>query len=92
MTRRLDRATCEEAFRRLDDYLDRQLTADEARLIEEHLRECAACSREFVFEASVIRAVRSKLRRLEAPPALLDQIVQQISEATHERGDPDQGG
>ena len=90
MTRRLDRTTCEEAFRRLDDYLDRQLSADETRLIEEHLHECAACSREFVFEASVIQAVRRKLSRLDAPPALLDRITQQISRTAQEGEDADQ--
>ena len=84
MNRRLDRTTCEETFRRLDDYVDRQLSPDEMRLIEAHLQECAACSREFVFEASVIREVRHKLRRLDAPAALLDRISEQISHAAEE--------
>ncbi len=86
MTRRLDRATCEEAFRRLDDYLDRQLSAEETRLIEEHLDVCAACSREFAFEASVIHAVRRKLRRVVAPPELLDRIAQEIARASENGG------
>jgi anti-sigma factor (TIGR02949 family) len=90
MKRRLDRTTCEEAFRRLDDYLDRQLSPEETRLIEEHLHHCAACSREFVFEASVIHAVRRKLRRLAAPPDLLERITQDIARAapTGEDQDP----
>ena len=33
----LDRMSCEEAFRRLDDYLDRELSPDEMRQVEEHL-------------------------------------------------------
>ena len=78
MTRRLDRATCEETFRRLDDYLDRRLSPEETRLIEEHLQVCDACNREFVFEASVIEGVREKLRRLAAPADLLDQISARI--------------
>src|SRR5262249_32250777 len=84
MNRRLDRTTCEETFRRLDDYLDRNLAADEARLIEEHLQQCEACSREFVFEASVIKAVRGKLRRLDVPWSLLDRISQALSRAAQE--------
>jgi anti-sigma factor (TIGR02949 family) len=75
---RLDRTTCEETFRRLDDYLDRQLAPEETRLIEEHLHTCDACSREFVFEASVIEAVRQKLRRVAAPPDLIARISAQI--------------
>jgi anti-sigma factor (TIGR02949 family) len=89
MNRRLDRSTCEEAFRRLDDYLDRQLSTEETRLIEEHLHECAACSREFVFEASVIHAVRRKLRRLAAPPDLLERITHEISRNAQEGEDRD---
>jgi anti-sigma factor (TIGR02949 family) len=77
-TRRLDRTTCEETFRRLDDYLDRRLSPEETRLIEEHLHLCEACSREFVFEASVIDAVREKLRRVAAPPDLIARISAQI--------------
>jgi len=89
MKRRLDRTTCEEAFRRLDDYVDRQLSTEETRLIEEHLHQCAACSREFVFEASVIRAVRRKLRRLAAPPDLLERITQDIARAAPRGDDQD---
>lgn len=78
MTRRLDRTTCEETFRRLDDYLDRRLSPEETRLIEEHLHLCEACSREFVFEASVIEGVREKLTRLTAPADLVARISAQI--------------
>lgn len=78
MSRRLDRTTCEETFRRLDDYLDRRLSPEETRLIEEHLHLCEACSREFVFEASVIEGVREKLSRLTAPPDLVARISAQI--------------
>jgi anti-sigma factor (TIGR02949 family) len=82
MNRRLDRTTCEETFRRLDDYLDRRLSPDETRLIEEHLHVCEACTREFVFEASVIEGVREKLRRVAAPPDLLARISEQIARET----------
>lgn len=71
----LDRFTCEEAFRRLDDFLDRRLTAEETRLVEEHLQTCEACTREFAFEASVLTGVRRKLRHLEAPADLLRRVL-----------------
>jgi predicted anti-sigma-YlaC factor YlaD len=54
----MNRVTCEEAFRQLDDYLDRELGAVETRLIEEHLSICGACLREFTFERSVVDGVR----------------------------------
>jgi anti-sigma factor (TIGR02949 family) len=74
----LNRHTCEEAFRRLDDFLDRRLTPEETRLVEEHLQTCAACTREFTFEASVLAGVRRKLRHLEAPADLLRRVLSQL--------------
>jgi anti-sigma factor (TIGR02949 family) len=71
----LDRYTCEEAFRRLDDYLDRELSAEETMLVHEHLEICAGCAREFNFEASVVRGVREKLRQIELSPSLQARIL-----------------
>jgi anti-sigma factor (TIGR02949 family) len=81
MSHPLNRTTCEEAFRRLDDYLDRRLAQTETRLIEEHLEICAACAREFTFEASVLTGVREKLRQLSVPPDLLARITAQVRAA-----------
>jgi anti-sigma factor (TIGR02949 family) len=75
---KLDRSNCEEAFRRLDDFLDRRLSADEMRLIEEHLEVCAWCTREFTFEASVLYGVKRKLRQLDAPPELVSKILSKL--------------
>ncbi len=88
MSAPLDRVTCESAFRRLDDFLDRQLSADEMRLVEEHLHVCEACTREFAFEASVLAGVRQKLRSISAPPDLLTRIAALLKA---ERRDPASG-
>lgn len=74
----LNRSNCEEAFRRLDDYLDRRLTPEETRLIEEHLEICAWCTREFNFEASVLYGVKRKLRHIAAPRDLVSKILSQL--------------
>ena len=50
-------------------------------LIEEHLEICAACAREFTFEASVLTGVRRKLRQLSVPPDLLARIAAEIRAA-----------
>ena len=81
MSHPLNRTTCEEAFRRLDDYLDRRLGQTEMRLIQEHLEICAACAHEFTFEASVLIGVRQKLRQLNVPPDLLARIATQVRAA-----------
>ena len=77
----LNRTTCEEAFRRLDDFLDQRLAHAEMHLIEEHLEICAACAREFTFEASVLKGVQRKLRQLSMPPDLLARIAAKVREA-----------
>jgi anti-sigma factor (TIGR02949 family) len=75
---KLDRSNCEEAFRRLDDYLDRRLSPDEMRLIEEHLEVCDWCAREFNFETSVLDGLKRRLRQLDAPADLLSRILSRL--------------
>jgi len=77
----LNRYTCEEAFRRLDDYLDRELSAEEMTLVHEHLDICAGCTREFNFEASVLRGVREKLRLIDLPESLQARILAALGKA-----------
>jgi anti-sigma factor (TIGR02949 family) len=81
----LNRTNCEEAFRRLDDFLDRQLNPDEMQVIEEHLEVCAWCAREFNFEASVLHGVKRKLRNLAAPADLLSRILSQLPPPDEQR-------
>lgn len=77
--RDLSRFTCEEAFRRLDDYLDRELSAQEMELVREHLEICAGCAREFTFEESVLTGVRSRLRQIDLPEELQARILRALS-------------
>jgi anti-sigma factor (TIGR02949 family) len=89
MTKHFDRYTCEEMLRRLDDYLDRELTADEIVRMEEHLQDCEACIREFGFEANVIREVRTKLRQVDVPQSLVDRVAMSLA---RERASERDGG
>jgi anti-sigma factor (TIGR02949 family) len=82
----IDRYTCQETFRRLDDYLDRELTPHEMQLVREHLEICAICTAEYTFEESVLHQVRAKLQRIAAPADLLTKITQAIRQAQGETG------
>ena len=75
---RLDRYTCDEALRRVEDFLDRELTADEMRMVQAHLDTCAACSSQFLFESQVLAGLKDKLRRVSLPPDLLARITRSI--------------
>ena len=49
----LDRATCHDVIRMLDDYVDRELDPKEIERIRRHLEICAACADEVHFEERV---------------------------------------
>ncbi len=86
MTQHFDRYTCEEMLRRLDDYLDRELSPEEIVRVEEHLQDCEACIREFGFEARVLDAVRAKLRDVEVPQTLADRVAMSLARERAEGG------
>jgi anti-sigma factor (TIGR02949 family) len=84
----IERFTCEDAFRRLDDYVDRALGEEERVKVEAHLAVCEACASEYRFENSVIREVRAKLNRIMAPTDLLERISIRLLNRRH----PDSSG
>jgi len=65
---------CQETFRRLDDYLDRELDAAELAAVEAHLEICAICAAEFLLEREVLDDIRGKLRRIKLPEGLRARI------------------
>lgn len=69
-----ERLDCEELFRRLEDYVDRELSTDEAELVEKHLTECEACALEYSFETSFVREVKKKLRKIDVSADLRKRI------------------
>jgi anti-sigma factor (TIGR02949 family) len=79
----VDRPThfdCRETFARLEDYLDRELSADDIHCIEEHLAICEACTREYQFENRILCALKAKLRCVKAPEGLLERIRKSIDQ------------
>jgi len=82
-----DRFTCEEVFQRLNDYLDKELTDREIRLVEEHLETCAVCASEYRFEGQLLESLRAKLRNPNLPP----DLVEKIRAALNRDADPPNG-
>jgi anti-sigma factor (TIGR02949 family) len=72
---RVDRYTCEQVFRLLDDYLDKELTAEEMQRVREHLDTCAYCASEYQFEAEVIKAMRVRVQRIAIAPSLRARVL-----------------
>jgi anti-sigma factor (TIGR02949 family) len=84
----IDRYTCEEAFLRLDDFLDRELPPEEMECVQQHLETCAICASEVDFERTVIDDVRGKLRRIRAPGDLMSRISSLIASARNADAHP----
>jgi anti-sigma factor (TIGR02949 family) len=76
----IDRYTCEEVVRRLDDYVDRELAPHELQLMREHLETCAACAKEYAFAEATLRTIKAKLRRIEVPDDLMAHVTLRLAE------------
>ncbi len=69
--------SCAETFRRLQDYLDRELSPAETAAVEAHLAECGVCAEEYRFEASVLRHVRRGVEE-PVPAGLADSVLDRV--------------
>ena len=65
----MDRYTCEQAFRDMDAYLDREVGVAETGRVVAHLDGCAGCAKLFRLEAAFLSAIRTRLKRVPVPPA-----------------------
>jgi anti-sigma factor RsiW len=70
---------CEPWITRLDTYLDGELSADEARALEEHLRGCPACAAESLRKVQQNRAVHAAGQRFLPDPAFRTRIQKSIA-------------
>ena len=70
----IDKLTCMDTFRRLDDFLDRELSESECQMVQEHLKVCAICAAEYQFEAGVWSEVRAKLQHVAVPTSLREKL------------------
>ena len=69
---------CKEALAKLDDYVDRELSQKDISDIRKHLSICKHCASKFAFEEGLIEGLKSKVRRIAAPPDLLQGIMEAI--------------
>ena len=79
--------SCQETFRRINDYVDRELAPEEQSLVEDHLRECANCAARFDFESRLLDDLRAKLNRIKVPPTLRDRVAQALDRGYREADD-----
>jgi anti-sigma factor (TIGR02949 family) len=69
-----DYYSCEEAVRRLNEYLDHQLTEAERVVVLKHLEICRPCLKRFSFEQTLVISLRQRVLHLCAPAALREKL------------------
>lgn len=65
---------CEEAVRRLAEYLDRELDPSEHDEVERHLDRCRSCYSRAEFERKLKERIRSDVQVDEVPAAFEDRV------------------
>lgn len=70
----IDPYSCEEAIKRLNDYLDHELSEAERVVVLKHLEICKPCLGRFTFEQTLVISLRQKLTRLRAPDSLREKL------------------
>ena len=71
---------CREVFLRIDDYVDRTLSAEEVEQVRQHLEECTPCAEEHGFTTSMIGEIKAKLRRIRCPESLRARIGEIVAD------------
>ena len=70
----VDFYSCEEAIKRLNEYLDHELNEDERTVVIKHLEICKPCLSRFTFEQKLMVSIRTKLCGMAAPQNLRDKL------------------
>lgn len=66
---------CQEAVKKLNEYLSRELDATEEDVVKKHLSECKGCFEKFRFEETLLKTIRERASQVRAPEALRSKIL-----------------
>lgn len=72
--------SCDEAAVFIYPYLDREISAGEARLLEEHLAACKDCHGHFEFDKALKQILKSKILQTRLSPETWQSIQKKLSE------------
>jgi anti-sigma factor (TIGR02949 family) len=66
---------CQEAVKRLNEYLSKELTSEEEIKVQEHLGQCQGCFKRFSFEETLLKTIRQRAQQVVAPTSLRERIL-----------------
>lgn len=69
--------SCKDFENKLSLYLDNVLTAEDKRMVEEHLKSCAKCSAALA-DLQKVKAVTNNLSEVEPPPWFKQKVMAQV--------------
>ncbi len=79
---------CQEAVRRLTEWLDKELSPAEEARVQQHLNHCRGCFARFHFEETLLHTIRTRVETLRAPAGLRDRILSLIGLRDSDKQDP----
>ena len=66
---KLERLSCRKRLALLCDYLDKELSESERKVVDEHRRSCRPCSELLASLRRTVQTLRKLKRRSKAPPS-----------------------
>ena len=71
---------CEQIAALLYQYIDRELTDEEYRRVQQHLDACPPCKHVFRLEQNMLTLIGERCRKVCAPNSLIDRVKALSSE------------
>lgn len=66
---------CQEAVKKLTEFLSNELRPDEEEEVQRHLSQCRGCFSKFQFEETLLRTIRERALQVRAPGQLKNRIL-----------------
>lgn len=70
---------CQEAVRKLNDFLSHELRPEEEAAVQKHLSQCRGCFAKFHFEETLLRTIRERAQQVRAPHTLREKVLGLLS-------------
>ena len=78
---------CSIAMRLLQLYIDKQLTLDQMRTLEDHIINCASCQQEFYTLETLVQDLR-RIEMIPEPPDLTRNVMQRVALSVQQQQEP----
>jgi len=76
---------CEEVYQWLQAYLDTEVTAEEERMVEKHIRGCVQCRRRLVELSQTINQIQ-RAGQLTPRQDFTKRLMERLEQEKRERG------